>query len=103
MRRTTAASSSSRTQGLAADKLLLSERTYRCEACGLVIDRDLNASLNLAEYGNRLVAGSGPETLNGRGADRKTGPARQVAVKRQPGTRQRGQAGTVPAQAGTAA
>ncbi|MCW2932774.1 MAG: hypothetical protein JWM19_3736 [Actinomycetia bacterium] len=28
--------------------------------------------------------------------------AKQVAVKRQPGTRQRGQAGTVPAQAGTA-
>jgi putative transposase len=28
-------------------KLLLSERVFRCEACGLVIDRDLNASVNL--------------------------------------------------------
>jgi putative transposase len=29
------------------DKLKLSERTYNCESCGLVLDRDLNASLNL--------------------------------------------------------
>ena len=27
--------------------LMLKDRTYRCEACGLVIDRDYNASLNL--------------------------------------------------------
>ena len=27
--------------------LTLKDRTYRCEACGLVIDRDYNASLNL--------------------------------------------------------
>lgn len=32
------------------NKLSLSERTYRCECCGLVIDRDLNASINLAHY-----------------------------------------------------
>ncbi len=89
--------------GAVKAKLLLSERTYVCEACGLVADRDLNAALNLAEYGNRLVAGSGPETVNGRGADRKTGLARQVAVKRQPGTATAVQTGTVPAQAGTAA
>jgi putative transposase len=89
--------------GAVKAKLLLSERTYVCTACGNVLDRDVNAAVNLAEYGNRLIAGSGPEIANGRGADRETGPARQVAVKRQPGTRQRGQAGTVPAQAGTAA
>ncbi|WP_147382064.1 RNA-guided endonuclease InsQ/TnpB family protein, partial [Peptoclostridium sp. AF21-18] len=29
------------------EKLSLSERTYRCECCGKVIDRDFNASLNL--------------------------------------------------------
>lgn len=29
------------------DSLSLSDRTYRCEHCGAVIDRDLNASLNL--------------------------------------------------------
>ena len=30
--------------------LLLSERTYKCEICGLVIDRDYNASINLMNY-----------------------------------------------------
>ena len=89
--------------GAVKAKLPLSERTYACTSCGLVLDRDANAALNLAEYGNRQIAGSGPEIANGRGADRKTGPARQVAVKRQPGTAHAGQTGTVPAQAGTAA
>ncbi|WP_129600935.1 RNA-guided endonuclease InsQ/TnpB family protein [Anaerophilus nitritogenes] len=31
-------------------KLSLSERTYICEECGAVIDRDLNASINLSRY-----------------------------------------------------
>ena len=44
-------------------KLSLSERTYMCEDCGLVLDRDLNASINIR------VAGSAPETLNARGED----------------------------------
>ena len=30
--------------------LKLSDRTYICEECGLVIDRDYNASINLANY-----------------------------------------------------
>lgn len=30
--------------------LNLSERTYSCSECGLVIDRDLNAAINLANY-----------------------------------------------------
>jgi putative transposase len=46
-------------------KLSLSERTYRCERCGLQIDRDLNAARNLAALADR-VAGSGPETPNAR-------------------------------------
>ena len=44
-------------------KLSLSERVYRCDGCGLVIDRDLNAAVNI------LVAGSAPETVNARGGD----------------------------------
>ena len=44
-------------------KLSLSERTYRCDSCGLVLDRDLNAAINIC------VAGSAPETLNARGED----------------------------------
>ncbi|KEI94078.1 transposase (plasmid) [Clostridium botulinum A2B7 92] len=31
-------------------KLSLSERTYICEECGSIIDRDLNASINLSRY-----------------------------------------------------
>ena len=42
-------------------KLSLSERTYRCDSCGLTMDRDLNAAINIH------VAGSAPETLNARG------------------------------------
>ena len=30
--------------------LKLSERTYKCPVCGLEIDRDLNASINLKHY-----------------------------------------------------
>ena len=42
-------------------KLSLNERVYRCDTCGLVMDRDLNAAINIK------VAGSAPETLNARG------------------------------------
>jgi IS605 OrfB family transposase len=53
-------------------KLPLRMRTYVCQACGLVTDRDANAARNLAALVKRHVAGSGPETQNGRGADQKT-------------------------------
>lgn len=59
--------------GAVKAKLPLHVRTYVCEACGLAIDRDRNAALNLASL-VKHVAGSGRETVNGRGADRKTGP-----------------------------
>jgi putative transposase len=55
-------------------KLPLRTRTYVCDECGLILDRDENAALNLASLVKRQVAGSGPETRNGRGADQKTGP-----------------------------
>lgn len=35
--------------------LKLSDRIYRCEHCGLVIDRDYNASINLYQYGKSIV------------------------------------------------
>lgn len=31
-------------------RLSLSERSYRCNKCGFIVDRDRNASLNLAKY-----------------------------------------------------
>ena len=48
-------------------KLSLTERTYKCEHCGLVIDRDLNAAINI------MVAGSAPETLNAHGGTVRRG------------------------------
>src|SRR5439155_7207705 len=38
--------------------LSLGERTYHCAACGLVIDRDLNAAINLANYYRYATASS---------------------------------------------
>lgn len=49
--------------GVVKAKLPLSERVFHCDACGLSIDRDLNAAINIR------VAGSAPETLNARGGD----------------------------------
>jgi IS605 OrfB family transposase len=86
--------------GTVKTKLTLSEREFHCEACGLVIDRDLNASRNLAALAAQFdTAGSGP--VAGRGADQKTRVRGRVAVKRQPGTAPAGQTGTVPPQGGT--
>ena len=36
--------------GRVKKELKLSDRVYKCENCGLEIDRDLNASINLANY-----------------------------------------------------
>ena len=48
-------------------KLSLNERTYKCEHCGLTIDRDLNAAINIQ------VAGSAPETVNAHGGTVRRG------------------------------
>ena len=86
--------------GAVRAKLTLSERTYRCDVCGMTMDRDGDAARNLAKYcRNELrIAASGAEIEDGRGADRMTWPARQVAVRRQPGTATTDQTGTVPQQ-----
>jgi Putative transposase DNA-binding domain len=79
--------------GTVKTKLALSEREYDCEACGLVLDRDLNAARNLAALAAEYdTAGSGP--VAGRGANQKTRLGGQAAVKRQPGTASAGQTGT---------
>ena len=53
--------------GAVKAKLSLSERVYKCDGCGLSIDRDLNAAVNI------LVAGSAPETQNAHGETVKRG------------------------------
>ena len=61
--------------GVVKAKLSLSERVFNCDACGLSIDRDLNAAINIC------VAGSAPETLNARGGDvRRGSPSGHVAL-----------------------
>jgi putative transposase len=75
-------------------KLALAERTFHCEACGLVGDRDFNAARNLAKL-VEYVARSGRETQNARGADVSPGLAGRTVVKREAGTERRsGQTGT---------
>ena len=56
--------------GAVKTKLSLKTRVYACDRCGLVIDRDLNAAINLD------VAGSAPETLNARGGHLRPGTTR---------------------------
>lgn len=36
--------------------IFLNERTYTCESCGAIIDRDYNASINIKNEGMRLIS-----------------------------------------------
>ncbi|MHB9858127.1 IS607 family element RNA-guided endonuclease TnpB [Streptomyces sp. YIM S03343] len=66
--------------GAVKAKLPLHVRTYHCDTCGLVIDRDDNAALNLAALAAAATTGTGvagdqdtaPAVSKPRGADRKT-------------------------------
>jgi len=62
-------------------KLPLSERTYRCGSCGLVLDRDVNAAINL-----RDLAASGPERLSACGGCVRPGRAGRRPLNQEPGT-----------------
>ncbi|MGB9637887.1 MAG: zinc ribbon domain-containing protein [bacterium] len=37
------------------ENIKLSERTFRCDNCGLVIDRDLNSAINILKIGIKEV------------------------------------------------
>jgi putative transposase len=78
--------------------LTLAERTFACEACGLVLDRDVNAAHNLLG-----LAASGAESENACGGTVRPSPAGRVPVNQEPGTAHAGKTGTVPRQHGTAA
>ena len=47
------------------DELSLSERTYRCSSCGFVLDRDLNASINIRDEGFRIFTEGHSESACG--------------------------------------
>ncbi|MET7778245.1 IS607 family element RNA-guided endonuclease TnpB [Streptomyces mirabilis] len=70
--------------GAVKAKLPLHIRTYACDACGLVLDRDANAALNLAALAAAAVTGTGvagdqdtPKVSKPRGADQKTRTTRR--------------------------
>ena len=93
--------------------LTLADRSYECDHCGLVLDRDLNAAVNLARLGERLRTGatgtgtgSSPAASHragdGRGATRETATTKVVnAAGRETSTRHDdtvGKTGTAPSQ-----
>jgi putative transposase len=68
------------------DNLTLSDRTFHCEACGLVLDRDLNAAVNLEK-----LADSSPDSLNACGVassgTRRKPRVKLATVKQEPNTK----------------
>jgi putative transposase len=75
--------------GAVKESLPLWERVFRCDACGLVLDRDENAARNLGAL-VAAVAASGPETENARERDGR--PAERQAVSEEAGSRRRASA-----------
>jgi putative transposase len=64
--------------GWVDNDLSLADRVFRCERCGLLLDRDLNAAKNLAQ-----LAGSSSERQNACGED-GAGQGLAALVKRSP-------------------
>ena len=79
--------------GTVKTKLALSERTYSCPSCGLILDRDINAAANLLK-----LAASGAESQNASRGTARPGPAGHAPVKEEPGTATAGQTGTASGQ-----
>jgi putative transposase len=76
-------------------KLALSERTYRCEHCGLVLDRDANAAANLVSLVEPVTStgtasgagtGQGVALANAQGDDRFMPSGRWSSVNCEDGT-----------------
>jgi putative transposase len=72
--------------GAVKAKLPLRVRVFRCDRCGLVLDRDINAAKNLAGLVEAFESGTGvagdPQPLgwNGRLSQRKPRPSRAIGV-----------------------
>lgn len=62
--------------------MLLSDRVYSCEACGLEIDRDLNAAINLKQYKgiNGAVSPEVLEAIEDPAPKKSKSPSEKVAL-----------------------
>ncbi|MGH9003910.1 MAG: IS607 family element RNA-guided endonuclease TnpB, partial [Acidimicrobiia bacterium] len=84
-------------------KLPLTERTFRCGHCGLVIDRDLNAATNLASLvevigtASGAGTGQGPVLANAQGEEKFMGSPRCSSTNCEDGTSPTGPDKTVTA------
>ena len=65
--------------GAVKAKLPLEVRTYHCETCGLTLDRDHNAAINLARWTSQATS-AGTRSVAGRGGEVR--PRRQKLVNR---------------------
>jgi putative transposase len=74
--------------GAVKAQLPLSQRTYQCEACGLALDRDVNAACNLLQ-----LAASGAESLNACRPQVRPGQPGHSGMKQEPGTTTVGETG----------
>lgn len=79
----------------------LAERTFRCEACGLVIDRDVNSAINLLKLATGTASGAGTGPGNGAyacGAQVRPTIGGHRALNQEPGTALAGETGTASGQ-----
>jgi putative transposase len=73
--------------GLVKQRMGLADRVFRCDRCGMVMDRDRNAAANLAAWaeqhhvqapdrqaGGRVINAAGGEGAGYRDGDSATGP-----------------------------
>lgn len=81
--------------------LTLSERTFKCEACGVVLDRDVNAAINLLNLASSTAsgAGTGPgEGTHACGARVRPANGRRQALNQEPGIPDGSKTGTAAGQ-----
>jgi putative transposase len=78
--------------GMVNEQLSLAERVFRCDACGMMIDRDRNAAANLAAWAetaaaadaqapDRQAGGRAINALGGEGAGHRHGDGETVPVE----------------------